>query len=135
VPAGKERQTRKRASLYDEATRAALIVLWEASDRVCGQATEGAAAYPAGCDGTQRTSELNAEIRPKILSMSAATIDRFCACPEVRPEQEDAAGHARARRRIKMRTVATEMIGGAGAAWRWTWWLIAARSIEAAYGK
>jgi hypothetical protein len=37
VPAGKERQTRKRPSLYDEATRAALIVLWEASDRVCGK--------------------------------------------------------------------------------------------------
>ena len=33
----KERQTRKRPSLYDEATRAALIVLWEASDRVCGK--------------------------------------------------------------------------------------------------
>ncbi len=30
----KERQTRKRPSLYDEASRAALIVLWEAFDRV-----------------------------------------------------------------------------------------------------
>ncbi|MFC2254534.1 hypothetical protein ACETRX_33325 [Labrys portucalensis] len=33
----KGRQTRQRASLYDEAARAALIVLWEASDRVCGK--------------------------------------------------------------------------------------------------
>jgi hypothetical protein len=36
VPAACVRQTRKRPSLYDEAARAALIVLWEASDRVCG---------------------------------------------------------------------------------------------------
>ena len=31
------RQIRQRASLYDEAARGALIVLWEASDRVCGK--------------------------------------------------------------------------------------------------
>jgi hypothetical protein len=36
-PAIKRRQTRSRPSLYDEAVRAALIVLWEASDRVCGK--------------------------------------------------------------------------------------------------
>lgn len=30
-------QSRVRAPLYDEAVRAALIVLWEASDRVCGK--------------------------------------------------------------------------------------------------
>ena len=37
VPAAKAPQTRKRPSLYDEAARAALIVMWEASDRVCGK--------------------------------------------------------------------------------------------------
>ena len=36
-PTTKGRQTRNRPSLYDEAARAALIVLWEASDRVCGK--------------------------------------------------------------------------------------------------
>src|ERR1700733_7311556 len=36
-PAPKRRQTRQRPSFYDEAARAALIVLWEASDRVCGK--------------------------------------------------------------------------------------------------
>ena len=36
-PTTKGRQTRNRPSLYDEAVRAALIVLWEASDRVCGK--------------------------------------------------------------------------------------------------
>jgi hypothetical protein len=37
VPAAKGRQKRQRPSLYDDAARAALIVLWEASDRVCGK--------------------------------------------------------------------------------------------------
>jgi len=41
VPVAKTRQTRKRPSLYDEAARAALIVLWEASDRVCGKRLRG----------------------------------------------------------------------------------------------
>jgi len=33
----KRRQGRQRPSLYDEAVGGALIVLWEASDRVCGK--------------------------------------------------------------------------------------------------
>ncbi|TIP51015.1 MAG: hypothetical protein E5X77_03740 [Mesorhizobium sp.] len=36
-PEPKHRQTRQRPSLYDEAARGALIVLWEGSDRVCGK--------------------------------------------------------------------------------------------------
>jgi hypothetical protein len=36
-PKAKRRQTRQRPSLYDEAARGAVIVLWEASDRVCGK--------------------------------------------------------------------------------------------------
>ena len=36
-PDPKRRQTRRRPSLYDEAARGALIVLWEASDRVCSK--------------------------------------------------------------------------------------------------
>jgi len=36
-PAKKGRQTRNRPSIYDEAARGALIVLWETSDRVCGK--------------------------------------------------------------------------------------------------
>ena len=33
----KRRRIGKRPSLYDEAARGALIVLWEASDRICGR--------------------------------------------------------------------------------------------------
>ena len=37
TPALKVRRRRQRGSLHDEAVGAALIVLWEASDRVCGK--------------------------------------------------------------------------------------------------
>jgi hypothetical protein len=37
APTLKLRQSRQRVSPYDEAVGAALIVLWEASDRVCGK--------------------------------------------------------------------------------------------------
>lgn len=36
-PAAKGHRTRARPSLYDDAARVALIVLWEASDRVCSK--------------------------------------------------------------------------------------------------
>jgi hypothetical protein len=71
VPAPKGRQKRQRPSLYDDAARAALIVLWEASDRVCGKRLK--ALLPILLSALERNGhlKLNAEIRPKILSMSA----------------------------------------------------------------
>jgi hypothetical protein len=77
----KPRQTRQRPSLYDEAARGALIVLWEASDRVCGKRLK--ALLPILLPALERNGhlKLSAEIRPKILSMSAATIDRLLQVP------------------------------------------------------
>jgi hypothetical protein len=106
-PEPKRRQTRQRPSLYDEAARGALIVLWEASDRVCGKRLK--ALLPILLPALERNGHLNleTEIRCKILSMSAATIDRLLKMlrrttltrkpPKVVPEL---------RRRIKMRTFA-----------------------------
>ena len=106
-PEPKRRQTRLRPSLYDEAARGALIVLWEASDRVCGKRLK--ALLPILLPALERNGHLNLEmeIRCKILSMSAATIDRLLKMlrrttltrkpPKVVPEL---------RRRIKMRTFA-----------------------------
>jgi hypothetical protein len=103
----KERQTRRRPSLYDEASKAALIVLWEASDRVCGKRLK--ALVPILLAAMERNGHLrlNADIRAKILAMSAATIDRLLRMPRsatrarkplrVTPEP---------RRRIKMRSFA-----------------------------
>ena len=107
TPAAKVRQTRNRPSLYDEAARAALIVLWEAPDRVCGKRLK--ALVPILLPALERNGhlKLSKEIRVKVLSMSAATIDRLSRtprsatrarkAPKVMPEP---------RRRIKLRTFA-----------------------------
>ena len=106
-PEPKRRQTRRRLSLYHEAARGALIVLWEASDRVCGKRLK--ALLPILLPALERNGhlKLEVEIRCKVLSMSAATIDRLLQmprhatlttkAPRVMPEP---------RRRIKMRTFA-----------------------------
>ncbi|MQX90553.1 ISNCY family transposase [Sinorhizobium meliloti] len=68
------RQARPR--VYDEAERNALILLWEASDRVCGKRLK--ALLPVLVEAMERHGHFNLapEIRGKLLAMSAATIDR-----------------------------------------------------------
>jgi hypothetical protein len=74
-PEPKRRQTRQRLSIYDEAARGALIVLWEASDRVCGKRLK--ALLPILLPALERNGhlKLEMEIRGKILSM--ALVQRF----------------------------------------------------------
>jgi hypothetical protein len=80
-PAAYQRQTRGRPSLYDEAPRAALIVLWEASDRVCGKRLR--ALLPILLPALERNGHLRLDetVRSKVLTMSAATIDRALRGP------------------------------------------------------
>lgn len=65
--------------VYDEAVREALVVLWEASDRICGKRLK--AAVPALVEATQRHGhlELDGEVCERLVSVSAATIDRLLA--------------------------------------------------------
>ena len=81
VPKPKCRHTRQRPSLYNEAARGALIVLWETSDRICGKRLK--ALLPILLPALERNGhlKLETEIRCKILSMSAATIDRLLRIP------------------------------------------------------
>jgi len=67
---------RIRRRIYEEAERNALVLLWEAGDRVCGKRLK--ALLPILLDSMERHGhiELAPEIRSKLLSMSAATIDR-----------------------------------------------------------
>jgi hypothetical protein len=67
---------RPRNRLYGEAVRQALIVLWEASDRVCG--TRLKVLVPVLIDAMERHGhlELAPEVKTKLLQVSAATIDR-----------------------------------------------------------
>jgi hypothetical protein len=106
-PVTKTRQTRVRPSLYDEAVRAALIVLWEASDRVCGKRLR--ALLPVLLPALERNGHLHiAEpIRQKILAMSASTIDRSLRVPRSATRLKKARrAMPAARRRIPVRTFA-----------------------------
>lgn len=103
----KRRQTRQRPAVYDEAVRGALIVLWEASDRVCGKRLK--ALLPILLPALERNGhlKLDEQIRPKILSMSASTIDRLLQMPRSATRAKKAARVVpEPRRRIKIRTFA-----------------------------
>lgn len=66
-----------RPRLYDEAVLQALIVLWEASDRVCGKRLRP--LLPILVTALERHGHLGLEVtlREKVLAMSDATIDRL----------------------------------------------------------
>ena len=105
--AKKGRQTRNRPSIYDEAARGALIVLWEASDRVCGKRLK--ALLPILLPALERNGHLKLDemIRAKILSMSAATIDRLLRAPRsVTRSKKRRRIEPEPRRRIPLRTFA-----------------------------
>jgi hypothetical protein len=101
------RQTRNRPSLYNEAARGALIVLWEASDRVCGKRLK--ALLPILLPALERNGHLKLDetIRAKILAMSAATIDRLLRAPRaVTRSKKRRRIEPEPRRRIPLRTFA-----------------------------
>ena len=82
VLAAKEKSSRSREPrlcLYDAAVRDALIVLWEASDRVCGKRLKP--LVPILLDALERHGHLHPEgvVRARLLTISAATIDRLLA--------------------------------------------------------
>jgi hypothetical protein len=62
--------------IYDEAVREALIVVWEASDRICGKRLRP--LLPILVEAMERHGhvQLAPEVRVRLLAMSAATIDR-----------------------------------------------------------
>jgi hypothetical protein len=63
--------------IYDEAVREALIVLWEAADRICGKRLK--AVLPSLVAALEQHGHLTLEtpVRQRLLSVSAATIDRL----------------------------------------------------------
>jgi len=84
---------RPRLPLYDAAVREALVVLWEASDRVCGKRLKP--LLPLLVTALKRHGHLTLEgtVRTRVLSASAATLDRL-----LRPTRTSISGQ-RARRR------------------------------------
>ena len=88
----KRREARPERRIYDASVREALIVIWEASDRVCGKRLRP--LLPILIEAMERHGHLQlaSDVRSGLLSMSAATIDRA-----LRPVRERSG--ARTRRR------------------------------------
>jgi hypothetical protein len=76
--------------IYDDAVREALIVVWEASDRICGKRLRP--LVPIMLEAMERHGHLQLapEVRTGLLTMSAATMDRALC---------DVRGQARGRTR------------------------------------
>jgi hypothetical protein len=70
---------RPERRIYDDAVREALVVIWEASDRICGKRLK--ALTPILVEAMERYGHLQlaAPVRAGLLGMSAATIDRALA--------------------------------------------------------
>jgi hypothetical protein len=62
--------------IYDEAVQEALIVVWEASDQICGKRLRP--LVPILVEAMERHGylQLAPEVRARLLTISAATIDR-----------------------------------------------------------
>ena len=88
------RRSEAKASrrIYDEAVCEAMVVLWEASDRICGKRLK--ALMPILVEAMERHGHpgLGPEIRAAVRAMSASTIDR-----SLREVREQASGRKRRR--------------------------------------
>ena len=83
--------------IYDEAMKEALIVMWEAADRICGKRLK--AVLPNLVEAMERHGhlELDAEVKRLLLAASAATIDRLLA-----PVRSLAQSRKKRRRSLKV---------------------------------
>ena len=96
-----------RRGVYSDAVREALVVLWEASDGICGKRLHALLPSLVGSMERHGHLELCEDVRVGLLGMSAATIDR-----QLRGVREAAGGRRRrrtlspssVRRRIPVRT-------------------------------
>src|SRR5207245_3697970 len=71
-----EPKTRAVRRVYHEAVKEALIVFWEASDRICGKRLK--ALLPLLVEAMERHGHVQLEegVRKQLFAMSASTIDR-----------------------------------------------------------
>ena len=83
--------------IYDEAVREAVIVVWEASDRICGKRLK--AALPHLVDSMERHGHLQLDslVRERLLTASASTLDRL-----LKPVRATAGSRRRRGRRKPM---------------------------------
>ena len=100
---------RARPRRYGNAVAEALVVLWEASDRVCGKRLKALIPTLLGALERHGHLQLDRDVRVKVLSASAATIDRLLVLPRSgsAPRRRHRSGPTTAiRRRVPVRTFA-----------------------------
>ena len=90
---------RPRLRVYDAAVREALVVLWEASDRVCGKRLKPLLPTLVGALEHHGHLRLDEGVWKKLLKASAATIDRVLAEP--RRAGDGRRLHARAKPAVR----------------------------------
>lgn len=125
---------RRDRRVYDEAVRTALIVLWEAAERLCGKRLR--LLVPILLEAIERHGHLDLapEVRAKLLDMSASTIDRALRGVKASshaPRRRGVAG-TMLRRSVPIRTLTIGTIRRPGIS-RPTWCRIAARGRWASH--
>ena len=77
-----ERQERTAVTgqrVYNDAVRAAILVLWETADRICGKRLKAVVPNLVSAMEKHGHLKLDQDVRKKVLNVSAATIDRILA--------------------------------------------------------
>jgi len=93
--------------IYDEAVKETMIVLWEAADRICGKRLKP--GLPGLVAAMERHGHLRLEsnVRARVLSVSAATIDRLLApIRETAGRRKKRKSASKAGKRIPVKTFA-----------------------------
>ena len=83
--------------IYDEAVREAVIVVWEASDRICGKRLKAALPYLVESMERHGHLQLDSLVRERLLTASASTLDRL-----LKPIRSTAGSRRRRGRRKSM---------------------------------
>jgi len=111
-PGVETRLVKPRRRVYDEAVRQALIVLWEASDRICGKRLKP--LLPLLIEALTRHGhlKLDSDVESKLLQVSASTIDRILAPARSGGKRGQKRRPPVVRGQIPVRT---EMVGPPGA--------------------
>ena len=97
---------RCRPRVYDEAVRQALVVLWEASDRVCGKRLRALVPGVAVGARAPRAPDAGRRYSAEVLATSAATLERCCVHPPVSNRRRPRRRLATLRKNVPVRTFA-----------------------------